>query len=97
LAVLLQLSDQLVSLLDNILVLLVLVIRTIRLDDTLAGHAIDCARNAAGRDEFGQVTIERLCQFDVRVIEVRMGATYRSKKSTVTPKSLAMLSRPTTR
>lgn len=41
LAVLLQLGDQLITLLDNIIVLLVLIVRAIRLNDTV--HTVDVA------------------------------------------------------
>lgn len=55
LAVLLQLGNQLVALLHDVRVLLVLVVRPVGLDDTLARHAVDGARDALGGDELGQV------------------------------------------
>ena len=55
LPVLLQLGDQLVSLAHHILVLLVLVIGPVRLDDAVARDAVNCARDAAGGDELGEV------------------------------------------
>ncbi len=56
LSILLELSDELIALLDHITILLVLVIRTVGLDDAFAGHAIDSARDTTSCDEFGQVT-----------------------------------------
>jgi hypothetical protein len=53
LAVLLQLGDQSIALLDEISVLLVLVIRAVRLDDSV--DAVDRARYPLGGNEFGQV------------------------------------------
>lgn len=63
LAILLQLSDELVALPDNILVLLVLVVRPVGLDDTLACHAVDGARDSTGSDELGKVpvVVQSLC------------------------------------
>jgi hypothetical protein len=55
LPVLLQLGNKLVTLADDILVLLVLVVRAVGLDDTAACDTIDSAGNAAGGDELGQV------------------------------------------
>jgi hypothetical protein len=52
----LQLGDQLVALTHHVLVLLVLVVRPVRLDDALAGDAVNGAGDAAGGDEFGEVT-----------------------------------------
>ena len=57
LAVLLQLSDELIALLDDVLVLLVLVIGPVSLDDTLARDAVNSARDAAGGNELSQVTV----------------------------------------
>lgn len=97
LAILLQLGNQLIALTNNILVLLVLVVWSVGFNNTLARDAVDGAGNAAGSDESSKITrinpsvagvLSRfLCTWD----------TYRSRKSTVTPKSLAMLSKPTTR
>jgi hypothetical protein len=52
----LQLRNQLVTLANDILVLLVLVIRTVGLNDAFAGDAVNGARNAAGGDESSEVT-----------------------------------------
>lgn len=91
LAVLLQLCDELVALLDHVCVLLVLVVWPVRLDDAL--DAVDGAGDAVGGDELGEVAVLldscNVCSFK-RV-------SHRSRKSTVTPKSLAMLCSPTTR
>lgn len=57
LAVLLQLRNQLITLADNILILLVLVVGPVRLDDALAGYAVDGAGDAATGDELGQVAV----------------------------------------
>lgn len=53
LAVLLQLRDELVTLLDHVCVLLVLVVWSVGLNDAL--NAIDGARDAVGGDELGKV------------------------------------------
>lgn len=53
LAVLLQLGNQLVTLADHILVLLVLIVGSVRLDNALAGDTVDGTRYAAGGDESG--------------------------------------------
>jgi hypothetical protein len=53
LTVLLQLGDELVALLDHIHVLLVLVVRTVRLNDAL--DTVDGARDAVRCDELGEV------------------------------------------
>jgi hypothetical protein len=55
LAVLLQLGDELVTLLHHIRVLLVLVVWSVRLDDTL--DAVDGARNAVCGNELGKVPV----------------------------------------
>lgn len=55
LTVLLQLGDQLVTLAHDVLILLVLVIRPVRLDDALARHPVNGARNAASGDELGEI------------------------------------------
>ena len=57
LAVLLELGDELVALLDDVLVLLVLVVGPVRLDHALARHAVDCAGDATRGDEFGEVAL----------------------------------------
>jgi hypothetical protein len=59
LTVLLQLGNKLISLSNDILVLLVLVVRSVRLDDTLASNSVDGARNTASSDESGQVPVGR--------------------------------------
>ena len=53
LTVLLQLRNELITLLDDVVVLLILVVRSIRLDD--AFDAIDRARDAVRRDELGEI------------------------------------------
>jgi hypothetical protein len=55
LAVLLQLGNQLITLAHQLLVLLVLVVGAVRLDDAVAGDAVDGAGDAAGGDELGEV------------------------------------------
>ena len=55
-AIFLQLSDELITLLDNIVILLVLVIWPIRLDDAFAGDTVDGAGNTVGCNEFGKIT-----------------------------------------
>lgn len=57
LAVLLQFCNQLISLADHVLVLLVLVVGSIGFNDALARNSIDCAGNAPGGNEAGEVTI----------------------------------------
>jgi hypothetical protein len=52
----LQLRNQLVALADNVLVLLVLVVGSVRLDDALARDAVNGAGDAAGGNESGEVT-----------------------------------------
>lgn len=56
LSILLELSDELIALLDNITILLVLVIRTVGLNNAFASHAINGTGNTTSGDEFGQVT-----------------------------------------
>lgn len=56
LPILLQLCDQLIALLHDIVVLFVLIIRTVRLDNTLSGHAVNRAGDAVRGDEFCEVT-----------------------------------------
>jgi len=55
LAVFLEFCDQLVSLFNNIVVLLVLVIRSVGLDDPLSSHAINRAVDSFSCDKLGQV------------------------------------------
>lgn len=57
LAVLLQLCDKLVTLLDDVHVLLVLVVGSVGLDDAL--DAVNGARNAVGGNELGEVPASR--------------------------------------
>jgi hypothetical protein len=57
LAVLLQLGNELIALLDDVLVLLVLVIGAVRLDDTLTGDTVDSAGDAATSNELGKITV----------------------------------------
>lgn len=58
LSVLLQLGDQLIALLNHIVVLLVLVVWSIRLDDFV--DTVDCAWDAICGDEVGKVPIKTL-------------------------------------
>jgi hypothetical protein len=51
----LQLGDQLVALAHHVLVLLVLVVGSVGLDDTVARDAVNGAGDAAGGDELGEV------------------------------------------
>jgi hypothetical protein len=55
LPVLLQLRDQLIALLDDIYVLLVLVVRSIRLNDLV--HTVNGARDAVCGNEVGEVPV----------------------------------------
>ena len=55
LAVLLQLGDELITLLDHVCVLLVLVVRAVCLDDAL--DAVDGAGYAVGSDETSEVPV----------------------------------------
>lgn len=56
LAVLLELRDKLVSLANDILVLLVLVVWSVRLDYSFTIHTVDCARNSPSGNEASQIT-----------------------------------------
>lgn len=60
LAVLLQFGDKLVTLADNVLVLLVLVVWPVGLDDTLARHTVNGARDATPGNELGEIPDYRL-------------------------------------
>jgi hypothetical protein len=60
LPVLLKLGDKLITLLNNIVVLLILIIWSVSLDDSLPGYSVDGAGNTPGRDELSQVTEVRL-------------------------------------
>ncbi len=55
LPVFLQLSDQLITLSDDVLVLLVLVVGSVGLNDALACHAVDGAGDTAGSNEPGEI------------------------------------------
>lgn len=59
LSVLLELRDQLVALLDHVVVLLVLVIRPVRLNDT--PDAVHCTRDTVRRNELREVPVI-ICQ-----------------------------------
>lgn len=79
--------------LDDVGVLFVLVIGAVCFDDAI--YSVDSACDAIASDELGQIpTI--VSGYDCYAL-IRPTRTYRSKKSTVTPKSLAMLFNPTTR
>jgi hypothetical protein len=71
LAVLLQLGDELVALLDHVHVLLVLVVWAVCLDDAL--DAVDGARYAVGGDEFGEVpgTVSRCTSCETTDLPVK--------------------------
>lgn len=98
LAVLLQFGDELIALLDDVIVLLVLVVGSVGLDDALARDAIDSAGDALCGDEFGEITMREISIAHGEEGQKRQrDQTYRSRKSTVTPNSLAILSSPTTR
>ena len=56
LAVLLEFRNELITLLDHIIVLLVLVIRTVGLDDALSSHSVDGAWDSLSRNELCKVT-----------------------------------------
>jgi hypothetical protein len=53
LPVLLKLGDKLIALPDHIIILLVLVIRSVRLDNTFPGHTVNSAGNALGCNKLG--------------------------------------------
>lgn len=78
--------------LDDISILLVFVIGAVGLDDLV--DAVDGARNAVRRDEVAQIPVQVL----ICILHVwKLISTHLSKKSTDTPKSCAMLFKPTTR
>jgi len=93
LAVFLELGDELISLSHNVIVLLVLVVWPVGLDDTFPSHAINGTWDSLCGDELCKVAGRRLAKDE----KIWLRITYRSKKSTETPKSFAILSRPTTR
>jgi len=53
LSILLQFGNQLITLLDHVVVLLVLVIWSVCLNDTLAGNSVDSAGDSLSCNEFG--------------------------------------------
>ena len=53
LPVFLQFCDQAISLLHNVCVLLVLIVRPVGLDDSI--DTVNCTGNAVGRNKFGKV------------------------------------------
>ena len=57
LAVFLKLCDQLIALLDYVVVLLVLIIRSVSLNNSLSSYSIDSAWDAFGCNEFGKIAI----------------------------------------
>ena len=59
LTVLLQLGNQLVSLLDHVVVLLILVVCSVRLNDLV--DAVDCTWDSVGCDEIREVPIRKGC------------------------------------
>lgn len=75
------------------MVLLVLVIRTVCFNDSLASNAVDSTWDSVCGNELCKITVSVSLEIHCTKGEL----TYRSRKSTVTPKSFAMLSRPTTR
>ena len=79
--------------LDDVGVLLVLVVWAVCFDNAI--YSVDCACDAVASDKLGQIpTI--VSQYDYYA-PLQPTRTYLSKKSTVTPKSLAILFNPTTR
>lgn len=101
LPVFLQLRDQPVSLLDHVRILLVLVVWPVRFYNLV--DAVDGAGYAVCRDELRQVSgLIGLAPRHAKGRKRGMGilgkdkAAYRSRKSTETPKSCAILPRPTT-
>ena len=56
LPILLKFGDELITLLHYIIVLLVLIIWSVGLDDSLSSYTIDGAGDASGSDEFSKVT-----------------------------------------
>lgn len=56
LAVLLQLGNQLITLLDHVRVLFILVIWTVRLDDTLSSNAVNRTVYPLCSNELGKIT-----------------------------------------
>jgi hypothetical protein len=52
----LELGDELIALLNHIVVLLVLIVWSVSLNDSLPSHAVDGAGNTFGCDEFGKIT-----------------------------------------
>lgn len=57
LTILLELSDELITLLHNVIVLLVLVVWPIRLDDAFASYTIDGTWDTFSRNEFGEIAV----------------------------------------
>ena len=58
LTILLQLCNQLVTLLHHIIILLVLVVWSVGLNNTLSGDTVDCARDPLSRNKLGQITVQ---------------------------------------
>ena len=56
LPVLLKFGDELIALLHYVIVLLVLIVWSIGLDDSLSGYTIDSAGDASSGDEFSKIT-----------------------------------------
>ena len=56
LTVFLELGDELIALLNHIVVLLVLIVRSVSLNDSLPSHAVDGAGNTFSCNEFGKIT-----------------------------------------
>lgn len=93
LAVFLKLCDKLISLSYNVIILLVLVVWSVGLDDALSSHTVNGTWDSLCCNEFCKIT--RKSQQDKSQVPISLA--YRSKKSTETPKSFAILSSPTTR
>jgi hypothetical protein len=88
----LQLRNELIALLDDIVVLLILVIRSISFN-----HIIDSVYGAWNPSVSNKVRQIPSLYVSVMHCKTDYGVTYLSKYSTETPKSLAMLFNPTTR
>jgi len=58
LAIFLKLGNQLIALLDYIVVLLVLIIRSVSLNDTLSGYSVDSAGDSFSCNEFGKIAMK---------------------------------------
>lgn len=62
LSILLELGDELVPLLDNIIILLILVVWSVGLDDSLPSHTVNGAGDASTGDELSKITEYQLVE-----------------------------------